>query len=471
MPACVVTSSSSTSVVVSVPSAFASQRARLGHTSPVKQDAQHPLRVAFVIVSTLDKSQISISTATDSRDTAPPFARHKNLASLVWVPLGITAVRPSISYQRRDRKWRYYKFNKQLAVKWTPSDAPQDDGAGVERSQSSPTTDNDTEGWIEVTRRKRNREDQTGNDLEEAIRRAANIGKDELVTICPNYTQNIVVVSAPEENTATKLAKIRTIKTEQMAKGIIRNIPLDYTQEQLIHALVTARNPSLAFAKRLGSTTTVILLYEGYKCPPTASKWVSAENAADLDIAQMYVRDRRSSYAQYGVQRVQTGDMSALLSKTQYTMMKRWTAALVLTTMLTTAPDQGHFQDQGRGRDPGVDKLDRLPEVGTGAGSKLEADPVRPQDKGTSHPVLDGRCRMRGKHQPPTRDNEQARKAQTVAISKTIEEIEKKVTQMGRYTGPAPTSNVSAVINRADTNNINVARADISIARGPDTSS
>ncbi|KAH6928813.1 hypothetical protein HPB50_020110 [Hyalomma asiaticum] len=51
-----------------------------------------------------------------------------------------------------------------------------------------------------------------GASLEEAIRRAANIGKDELVTICPNYTQNIVVVSAPEENTATKLAKIRTIK-------------------------------------------------------------------------------------------------------------------------------------------------------------------------------------------------------------------------------------------------------------------
>ncbi|KAH6927379.1 hypothetical protein HPB50_002457 [Hyalomma asiaticum] len=66
-------------------------------------------------------------------------------------------------------------------------------------------------------------------------------------------------------------------------------------------------------------------------------------------------------------------------------------------------------------------------------------------------------------------DLDAERKAQTVAINKTIEEIEKKVTQMGRYTGPAPapTSNVSPVINRADTNNINVARADISIAQGP----
>ncbi|KAH8029406.1 hypothetical protein HPB51_000205 [Rhipicephalus microplus] len=48
-----------------------------------------------------------------------------------------------------------------------------------------------------------------------------------------------------------------------MAKGIIRNIPLKYTHDRLMHALVNARNPSLAYAKRLGSTTTVILLYEG----------------------------------------------------------------------------------------------------------------------------------------------------------------------------------------------------------------
>ncbi|KAH7958756.1 hypothetical protein HPB49_004682 [Dermacentor silvarum] len=48
-----------------------------------------------------------------------------------------------------------------------------------------------------------------------------------------------------------------------MGKGIIRNIPLNYTQDQLVHALVNARKPSLAYAKRLGSTTTMMLLYEG----------------------------------------------------------------------------------------------------------------------------------------------------------------------------------------------------------------
>ncbi|KAH7938794.1 hypothetical protein HPB52_000429 [Rhipicephalus sanguineus] len=52
-----------------------------------------------------------------------------------------------------------------------------------------------------------------------------------------------------------------------MANGIIRNIPLTYTQDQLVHALVNTRNPSLTYAKRLGSTTTVILLYEGNRVP------------------------------------------------------------------------------------------------------------------------------------------------------------------------------------------------------------
>ncbi|KAH8031989.1 hypothetical protein HPB51_022511 [Rhipicephalus microplus] len=52
-----------------------------------------------------------------------------------------------------------------------------------------------------------------------------------------------------------------------MAKGIIRNIPLKYTHDKLMHALVNARNPSLAYAKSLGSTITVILLYEGIRVP------------------------------------------------------------------------------------------------------------------------------------------------------------------------------------------------------------
>ncbi|KAL1472087.1 hypothetical protein MTO96_039543 [Rhipicephalus appendiculatus] len=117
--------------------------------------------------------------------------------------------------------------------------------------------------------------------LDEAIRHEAGVSSDEIVTICPNPIQNILVISTPDEKTATKFVKIKELTIngkkyetnayvsapEQMAKGIIRNIPLKYTQDQLVQALVNARNPSLAYAKRLGSTTTVILLYEGNRVP------------------------------------------------------------------------------------------------------------------------------------------------------------------------------------------------------------
>ncbi|KAH7963760.1 hypothetical protein HPB52_022724 [Rhipicephalus sanguineus] len=120
-----------------------------------------------------------------------------------------------------------------------------------------------------------------GVSLDEAIRHEAGVSDDEMITICPNPTQNILVVSTPEEKTATKIAKIKVLTIngkryetnayvsapEQMVKGIIRNIPLTYTQDQLVHALVNTRNPSLTYAKRLGSTTTVILLYEGNRVP------------------------------------------------------------------------------------------------------------------------------------------------------------------------------------------------------------
>ncbi|KAH7937003.1 hypothetical protein HPB49_007157 [Dermacentor silvarum] len=78
--------------------------------------------------------------------------------------------------------------------------------------------------------------------LDEAIR----LGDDEMVTIGSNPKQNILVISTPDETTATKIAKIKvwTINRkrhetkayvsapEQMVKGIIHNIALKYTQDQ-----------------------------------------------------------------------------------------------------------------------------------------------------------------------------------------------------------------------------------------------
>ncbi|KAL1415366.1 hypothetical protein MTO96_029476 [Rhipicephalus appendiculatus] len=90
-----------------------------------------------------------------------------------------------------------------------------------------------------------------GVSLDKAIRNGAGLGDDEMITICPNPTQNILVISTPEEKTALKIVKIKVLTIdgkryetnayvsapEQMVKGIIRNIPLKYTQDQLGHAL------------------------------------------------------------------------------------------------------------------------------------------------------------------------------------------------------------------------------------------
>ncbi|KAL1416083.1 hypothetical protein MTO96_028253 [Rhipicephalus appendiculatus] len=50
-----------------------------------------------------------------------------------------------------------------------------------------------------------------GVSLDEAIRNGAGLGDDEMITICPNPTQNILVISTPEEKTALKIAKIKVL--------------------------------------------------------------------------------------------------------------------------------------------------------------------------------------------------------------------------------------------------------------------
>ncbi|KAH7978291.1 hypothetical protein HPB49_005116 [Dermacentor silvarum] len=50
-----------------------------------------------------------------------------------------------------------------------------------------------------------------GMSLNEAIRKEAVVGDDEMITICPNPTQNILVISTPDETTATKITKIKAL--------------------------------------------------------------------------------------------------------------------------------------------------------------------------------------------------------------------------------------------------------------------
>ncbi|KAH8026058.1 hypothetical protein HPB51_015407 [Rhipicephalus microplus] len=48
--------------------------------------------------------------------------------------------------------------------------------------------------------------------LDEAIRQEAGVSNDEIFTICPDPTQNILVISTPDEKTATKFVKIKDLK-------------------------------------------------------------------------------------------------------------------------------------------------------------------------------------------------------------------------------------------------------------------
>ncbi|EEC07019.1 POGO family transposase [Ixodes scapularis] len=71
-------------------------------------------------------------------------------------------------------------------------------------------------------------------------------------TICPNAQQNIMVVSTPNEDNAA------------------RGIPIDTSVDELDRNIVNERNPLAGGAKRIGSTTTVIVVFKGPKAASCA---------------------------------------------------------------------------------------------------------------------------------------------------------------------------------------------------------
>ncbi|KAH7949616.1 hypothetical protein HPB49_012759 [Dermacentor silvarum] len=100
-------------------------------------------------------------------------------------------------------------------------------------------------------------------------------------TVCPNKQQNIVVVSTPHSDHADRYARISSIQVngvthevnayesavEHTTKGVIRGIPLTETPQQIHNKIVTARNPTALAAKRIASTTTVIIAFDGPDVP------------------------------------------------------------------------------------------------------------------------------------------------------------------------------------------------------------
>ncbi|KAH7968048.1 hypothetical protein HPB52_005533 [Rhipicephalus sanguineus] len=116
-----------------------------------------------------------------------------------------------------------------------------------------------------------------------SVYQAADIPREarEQDTICPNYQQNIIVVSTPVEEHANRYQRIACIKLgtqefeasayeaapENTSKGVIRGIPLDDTARDITANVITPRNPTALVAKRMGNTTNVIVLFDGYRVP------------------------------------------------------------------------------------------------------------------------------------------------------------------------------------------------------------
>ncbi|KAL1467133.1 hypothetical protein MTO96_042362 [Rhipicephalus appendiculatus] len=116
-----------------------------------------------------------------------------------------------------------------------------------------------------------------------AVITAASVTKTEAMedTICTNPTQNIIVVSTPDEERANKYATVRSLfiggknyetyayrtAPHGTAKGVIRGIALDATDEEIQNDIVHPANPTALEAHRIGSTASVVILFQGTKVP------------------------------------------------------------------------------------------------------------------------------------------------------------------------------------------------------------
>ncbi|KAH7985718.1 hypothetical protein HPB52_025444 [Rhipicephalus sanguineus] len=116
-----------------------------------------------------------------------------------------------------------------------------------------------------------------------AILAAAKITSEESAadTICPNTPQNIMVVSTPNEDNAARYARIQQNSIQgkpyevsacltvphDTVKGVIRGIPSDAIAHKLNRNDVNERNTLAVAAKRIGSTTSAIVVSQGSKVP------------------------------------------------------------------------------------------------------------------------------------------------------------------------------------------------------------
>ncbi|KAM7283522.1 hypothetical protein ISCGN_000985 [Ixodes scapularis] len=100
-------------------------------------------------------------------------------------------------------------------------------------------------------------------------------------TICPNVQQNIVVISTPRPHNADRYVRMKSIHVngvthevnayeaapDNTTKGVIRGIPLTDSAQEIEANIINARNPLALAAKRIGSTTTIVIAFDGPSVP------------------------------------------------------------------------------------------------------------------------------------------------------------------------------------------------------------
>ncbi|KAH8022754.1 hypothetical protein HPB51_004841 [Rhipicephalus microplus] len=116
-----------------------------------------------------------------------------------------------------------------------------------------------------------------------AVITAANVPKStaKADTICINPTQNIIVISTPDEERARYYASVRSLyiggrsyethayctTPHGTVKGVIRGITVENTAEDLHENIVNQANPQALEAHKIGNTTSIVILFAGTKVP------------------------------------------------------------------------------------------------------------------------------------------------------------------------------------------------------------
>ncbi|KAH7979287.1 hypothetical protein HPB49_008965 [Dermacentor silvarum] len=119
--------------------------------------------------------------------------------------------------------------------------------------------------------------------LRDSILNAAGIHVNDAIidTLRTNNFKNIIIISTPDMARAKRYNGIKAIviqgkryeimayatSPEDTAKGVIHNIPEAESDEDITKSLVNIRNPTILQARRMGKTTSVVIVFKDEEVP------------------------------------------------------------------------------------------------------------------------------------------------------------------------------------------------------------